>query len=133
MRRNLPVYGHDFGLWSHLAGMILFLLFLTAIGLLIALLVRQSRSHRGEHPAATPPVPGEAPLPGQPPVPGAPYTAVAPLPMDALRILDERLARGDIDVADYASRRLALTGEHVSPRPTPPVVSPDETRIDPNA
>ncbi len=41
--------------------------------------------------------------PGTPPMP--------PHPADALRILDERLARGDIDVDDYLTRRAALTGE----------------------
>lgn len=50
--------------------------------------------------------------PAAPPMP--------PQPGDALRILDERLARGDIDVDDYLTRRAALTGD----RPNGTVFSP---------
>ncbi len=48
---------------------------------------------------------------------------------DALRQLDERLARGDIDVTDYAARRRALLGETV--RPDAPAA--EQTKIDPLA
>lgn len=41
--------------------------------------------------------------PGPPPVPQPPASAV--------QILDERLARGDIDVDDYLTRRAALLGD----------------------
>lgn len=41
---------------------------------------------------------------------------------DALRILDERLARGDLDVADYTARREALGAGTV--RGTDPWVDP---------
>ena len=43
---------------------------------------------------------------------------------NAVGILDERLARGDIDVSDYAARRRALQGDPGAPKPP-------ETRIDP--
>jgi len=42
--------------------------------------------------------------PGPPPFPPQP-------PSSALQILEERLARGDIDVDDYLSRRAALLGD----------------------
>ena len=38
-----------------------------------------------------------------------------PMP-PALQILDERLARGEIEIADYVERKAAMLGEH--PRPT---------------
>ncbi|MFZ1410059.1 MAG: SHOCT domain-containing protein [Micropruina sp.] len=48
------------------------------------------------------------------------HQATAPQAPDALRILDERLARGDIDVDDYATRRNALvSGGYGSFRPEP--------------
>lgn len=123
MRRDMPYDGY-LGVWGHLAGLILFLLVLTGIGLLVALLVRQARSGRPlVRPAAGTPAHGQPPMPG---TPGGPPPGV---PMDALRILDERLARGDIEVADYAARRRALTGEPDAPRP---FASPDETRVDPS-
>ena len=50
---------------------------------------------------------------GQAPTPGAaagPTPSAAGPPIDARRILDERLARGDIDPEEYRSRRDALEG-----------------------
>jgi uncharacterized membrane protein len=127
MRRDMPYYGHDFGWWGPLAGMILLLLVLTAVGLLIALLVRQGRVGRQRVQPGVGTTPPQQPWP---PAPGATAATTPPVPMDALRILDERLARGDIDVADYAARRRALTGEVDAPRPSS---SPEETRVDPGA
>lgn len=48
------------------------------------------------------PVPPGGPQPGHPPV---------PQPANAVQILDDRLARGDIDVDDYLTRRAALLGD----------------------
>lgn len=64
--------------------------------------------HRGPH--------GHRPEPGGPP---------QHHPGDALRILDERLARGEIEIDDYKARRDALTGNsfppfHQPPHPEPP-------------
>lgn len=36
--------------------------------------------------------------------------ARSPQPVDPLAILDERLARGDIDLDDYHARRIAMRG-----------------------
>lgn len=48
------------------------------------------------------------------------HHATAPQMPDALRILDERLARGDIDVDDYTTRRNALvSGGYGNFRPEP--------------
>lgn len=40
--------------------------------------------------------------------PGGPRPAV---PMSALQVLDDRLAKGEVDVEDYLTRRAALMGE----------------------
>jgi putative membrane protein len=62
---------------------------------IVALIVWISRSRNTAHPVAPAPAP---------PVPVAAATA----PADARRILDERLARGEIEPEDYRARREAL-------------------------
>lgn len=50
----------------------------------------------------------------QAPMPSGPANAAAPTAdpkAEALRILDERLARGEIDPEDYTNRRRLLTGK----------------------
>ena len=67
------------------------------------------------------------------PGPHAPaQPAAAQAPADALRILDERLARGDMDVDDYLTRRAALLGDRPNgtefnpgPAPAPGPQMPD--------
>ncbi len=69
---------------------------------------------------------------GPNPEPGAPNPP-QPGPPDAQQILDERLARGEIEVDDYRIRRDALSGNSYPPfnqPPTPPVGPPPETRVD---
>jgi len=85
----------------HWIGLVLVsLLVALVIAGLVALIIWISRSRRTGHPVAAAPAP---------PVGASPTTvaAVAP-PVDARRILDERLARGDIDPDDYRARREAL-------------------------
>jgi putative membrane protein len=55
--------------------------------------------------------------------PGAPPPG-PPGPGEALRILDERLARGEIEIADYQARRAALTGASYPPFQQPPPSPP---------
>lgn len=79
-----------------IAIIVMALLVALAVAALVALIVWLSRSrHSAVHAATT--VPGA--VPGAPPAPPA---------LDARRILDERLARGEIDADDYRARREAL-------------------------
>lgn len=84
------------GLLFGIAGFSFTLLVIGLITALVVLLVR-----RGKH------GPGPRPNPGRPPFAFAP---------PALQLLDERLARGEIEVSDYLERKAAMLGEH--PRPT---------------
>ena len=43
---------------------------------------------------------------------GGPTPPAAPTTMDPLRLLDERLARGEIDAEEYQRTRNVLTGAH---------------------
>lgn len=103
--------GGGFGFLHVLAGlfgMALFFALLLGMALLAyKLAVKKGwlpgRPHRGPH--------------GARPEPGAPH---ATQPGDALRILDERLARGEIEIADYKARRDALTGNSFPPFHQPP-------------
>ncbi|HTT59035.1 MAG TPA: SHOCT domain-containing protein [Acidimicrobiales bacterium] len=72
-------------------GLVAFLVVIAAVALLITLVVRRSRfAHRFAH--------------GSGPRPRATSTS------EALAILDERFARGEIDPADYRERRDLLQG-----------------------
>jgi putative membrane protein len=82
-----------------------FLVLLTlAVAALAWWLIRRRKGRAGFEPHPRwhggPPVPH----PGAGPVP-------VPPPVSALQILDERLARGDLDVDDYLTRRAALLGD----------------------
>jgi len=81
--------GDHWGMWIAVA--IAMIVFWGALALIIVTLLR----HRAAPPGSVVPVPG----PGSPP----------PRP-DALRILDERLARGEIDGDEYAWRRSLIEG-----------------------
>lgn len=74
------------------------LLVALAVAGLVALVVWLSRSRHSAAPVAAPAGAGS----GTPPAPPSPPT------LDARRILDERLARGEIDTDDYRARREAL-------------------------
>ncbi len=100
MRNLSPMWG--------IAGLLFSLLLLALIVTVVVLAVRLYRTNRWP---GVPPthrnVAGYGPGPG---APGGPL--IRP---DALAILDERLARGDIDVGDYEARRRALLGEPPGP------------------
>ncbi len=80
-------YGHGFG-WMWL----IMLIGIAIVVVLVVLLVRAFAAPSQPLVQAPPPMPGVAPAAGA----------------DALRILDERLARGEIDPADYEERRNLL-------------------------
>lgn len=75
----------DGGGWFMLFGPLMMLLFLAGFAVLVVLGVRWLQSS-GHPPGSPPPAPGRAPL----------------------DILKERLARGEIEVAEYEERRRAL-------------------------
>ncbi len=81
------MYGHGYGDgWGWGAWLAMGLMMLAFWGLIAALVVyaiRSSGHHNDHRPEASPPAP----------------------PDQALRILDERFARGEIDVAEYSQRR----------------------------
>jgi len=85
------------GLFFGVAGFIFTLLVIGLITALVVFLVKRSKHGPGPHPHR-----------GRPPF--------APFLPPALQLLDERLARGEIDVPDYLERKAAMLGEH--PRPT---------------
>ena len=107
--------GGGFGFLHMIGGLIGMALFFAVLLGLAALVYKIAvkkgwvkRHHRGPH--------GHRPEPGGPP---------QHHPGDALRILDERLARGEIEIDDYKGRRDALTGNsfppfHQPPQPGPP-------------
>jgi len=89
-----------------------FIFTLLVIGLITAFVIFLVR--RGKH------APGPHPMHDRPPMRGG-------LP-PAMQVLDERLARGEIEVPDYLERKAAMLGEH--PRPTewtagPPAPEPE--------
>jgi putative membrane protein len=90
--------GAHWGLWA-LAGLTL-LIIAGILAWVVVTLMRHQEGHPTGYPA--PPAPGQ--------IPGS---AANPL-----HILDERLARGDIDVEDYTHRRAILRGED-GPGPAP--------------
>ena len=114
--RSFP--GHGMG--SMLAGFIGFigtLTFLGLVALLVFFLVKRAKEGRQGHPHHGP---------------GRPFGPPVP---QALQLLDERLARGEIEVDDYLSRKAALIGEQPLPNewtPPPPggAPGPDPTRAE---
>lgn len=99
------------GLFFGVAGFIFTLLVIGLITALVLYLIKRSKRGPGPH---------GHPQHGRPPfAPGLP---------PAMQLLDERLARGEIEVADYLERKAAMLGEH--PRPTewtatPPTPEPE--------
>lgn len=87
------------GIWFGIAGFVGTLLVIALIVALVVVLVRRNKQ------------------PSVPVHPGAGNPAV--------HLLDQRLAAGEIDIADYQARKAALTGE-APPRPewTPPPAEP---------
>jgi putative membrane protein len=76
--------------------LVLFVIVIAALALLITLFIRRSRfAHR---------------FAGAPGAGFATYRTPSPT-SDALRILDERFARGEIDADDYKQRRDLLNGQ----------------------
>ena len=105
--------GGGFGFLHVIGGLISMALFFALLVLLAALAyklavkkgwVRKPRQH------------GRGPF-GHRGEPGGPQPHQ---PHDALRILDERLARGEIEIEDYKARRDALTGNSYPPFQQPP-------------
>lgn len=76
------------------------------LALLIAYLLKRNKGGFRKHQAGQP----QHGWHHQPP-PFGPQPFTPPPPADALRILDERLARGEIEVDDYFTRKTALLGE----------------------
>jgi putative membrane protein len=81
--------GNHWGLWILM--IVAMVIFWGALAWIIVTLVRHRGTPAGSNPAA-------------------PGSGSSPPSSDALRILDERLARGDIDVDEYTRRRLLIEG-----------------------
>jgi putative membrane protein len=81
--------GHHWGLWILM--LVAMVVFWAALAWVIVTLVR----HRGT---------------GAAPPPAAPGPPATPSAGDAVRILDERLARGEIDGEEYSRRRSLIEG-----------------------
>ncbi len=97
---------HASSLLGPLVSIGILLLLAVAVAALVWWLLRRRKATK-DRPGFRPqphwqPGAGPGPHPG-PPTPQPPLTAV--------QILDERLARGDIEVDDYLTRRAALTGD----------------------
>lgn len=91
--------GNGLGMAFGIAGFVGTLVFLALIVVLVMYLIKRNKQ-------------------GQPVGPGP----RSPLP-PAVQILDDRLARGDIDIEDYLHRKAALMGDVPKPTewtPTPP-------------
>ncbi|MFT4296834.1 MAG: hypothetical protein QM582_15635 [Micropruina sp.] len=110
-----PRGGGGFGLLHMIAGLVgLALFFAILLGLAaLAFQVARKKGWVGK---------GHRPCHGPHREPGAP--PAQPGPWEALRILDERLARGDIEIADYQARRDALNGTSYPPFHQPPTHQP---------
>ncbi|MGC3954859.1 MAG: hypothetical protein QM804_11565 [Propionicimonas sp.] len=85
-----------------LVSIVFLILLVTATVALIWWLIRRRKAAAAGFPAQPHWQPGPG-HPGQPPTPQPPANAV--------QILDERLARGDLEVDDYLARRAALLGD----------------------
>lgn len=79
-----------------------------AIALLVLWLLKRRKGAHSHHAPGTHSPGQHGWQPGGPP---GPQPFAAQPPANALQILDERLARGDIDVDDYLTRRSALLGD----------------------
>jgi len=91
MRHPLP--GHSVGMLPYIMQGVFCLIFLAVLVTLVIVLVKKYRKGNLHMPTF-------APMPN---VESDPY-------LSALKLLNERLANGDIDVDDYYARRTALKG-----------------------
>jgi uncharacterized membrane protein len=97
----MPV--HSAGILPYIIQGVFTLIFLALIVTLVLVLVKKYRHgklHLPTFPAASPATETD------------PY-------LSALKLLNERLANGDLDVDDYYARRTALKGPDPTPGPTP--------------
>ena len=110
-----PRGGGGFGFLHLIAGLVGFALFVAIVLGLVALALGIARK-KGWVPRWKP---GHGPGRGPRHEPGAsPHGS--PGPWEAVRILDERLARGEIEIDDYHARRNALDGAGYPPFQQPP-------------
>jgi uncharacterized membrane protein len=91
MRHPLP--GHSVGMLPYIMQGVFCLIFLAVLVTLVIVLVKKYRKGKLHLPTFSP----------MPNVESDPY-------LSALKLLNERLANGDIDVDDYYARRTALKG-----------------------
>ncbi len=110
-----PRGGGGFGFLHVIAGMVGLALFVAFMVGLLALALGIARK-KGWGPRWKP---GPGPGHGPHHEPGAPPHG-SPGPWEAQRILDERLARGEIEIDDYHARRNALDGAGYPPFQQPP-------------
>jgi uncharacterized membrane protein len=97
----MPV--HSMGILPYIIQGVFTLIFLALIVTLVIVLAKKFRAGRLHLPTYGP---------------AAPATETDPY-LSALKLLNERLANGDIDVDDYYTRRTALKGPDPTPGPTP--------------
>jgi putative membrane protein len=105
MRYTPMPYGNGVGILFGIAGFVGTLLLIALVVVLVVYFAR-----RGKHPQA-----GPGPGPVAPP---------------ALQILDERLARGDLEIQDYLNRKAALMGQDPQSSPWTPTPSPEVPTTD---
>jgi uncharacterized membrane protein len=102
MRHQMPV--HSMGILPYIIQGVFTLIFLALVVTLVIVLVKKYRKGKLHLPTFV----GSA---------QAPATESDPY-LSALKLLNERLANGDIDVDDYYTRRTALKGPDPTPGPT---------------
>ena len=102
IRHQMPV--HSMGILPYIIQGVFTLIFLGLIVTLVIVLVKKYRKGKFNLPTFG----GAAQAPA---TESDPYTS-------ALKLLNERLANGDIDVDDYYTRRTALKGPDPTPGPT---------------
>ena len=100
MRHQMPV--HSMGILPYIIQGVFTLIFLALIVTLVLVLLKKYRKGKLNLPVFTA---------------AAPATESDPY-LSALKLLNERLANGDIDVDDYYTRRTALKGPDPTPGPT---------------
>jgi uncharacterized membrane protein len=96
--------GHSVGMLPYIIQGVFTLVFLALIVTLVIVLAKKYRHGKLHMPAFTAAAPAAE---------SDPY-------LTALKLLNERLANGDIDVDDYYTRRTALKGPDPTPAPDAP-------------